>query len=212
MANKKSELVLITYQMLKTHSPSEIKIRNVAAEAHCTSTAIYRHFTDFDQLILFACIRFLEDYVVDLQDTIHQNSDALDMLIEMWKAFAKYAFRNVEVFDMLFWGKFREQLGDTIFDYYQLFPDKWQNMDALFASVFFNNDLSERNGIIMHRAAISGYFSYDEERMLSDMECVMFHGLLLQYRGCYRIPGKADEGAARFMEMLHSLISKYRLR
>lgn len=210
--SKKNELILKTYEMLKAMKPDEIKIRNIAAEANCTSTVIYKHFEDLDQLILFASVRFLEDYIVDLQEVINQNSDALDMLVEMWRIFAKYAFENVDVFDLLFWGKYKERLGDTIFEYYQLFPDEWRNMDGLFTSVFFHNEIRERNGIIMHRAAATGYFSYDEAKMLSDMECDLFHGILLRYRDTYRLPGKAEEGVSYFMDMLNSLISHYRIK
>lgn len=212
MANKKKELVFVTYELLKSNAPDSIKIRDIAAQAHCTSTVIYKHFDSLDQLLLIASIHFLEDYVVELQQTIHKNSDALDMLVEMWRVFANYAFQNVEVFDMLFWGKFKDALGDMIFQYYKLFPEKWIDMDALFASVFFNNDINERNGIIMHRAVVNDYFDYHEERLLSDMQCALFHGLLLQYRESYRLPGKAAEGAAQFMEMLNSLIAKYRMK
>ncbi|MDO5409051.1 MAG: TetR/AcrR family transcriptional regulator [Lachnospiraceae bacterium] len=210
--NKKNELILTTYELLKQMSPDDIKIRTIAAEANCTSTVIYKHFDDLDHLILFASVRFLEDYIVTLQEVINQNSDALDMLIEMWRAFARHAFENAEVFELLFWGKYKERLGDTIFEYYQLFPDEWRNMDGLFTSVFFNNEIQERNSMIMHRAAATGYFSYDEARMLSDMECDMFHGLLMRYRDKYRLPGKAEEGAALFMDMLNSLIGHYRIK
>lgn len=210
--NKKNELILTTYELLKTTSPENIKIRTIAAEANCTSTVIYKHFEDLDHLILFASVRFLENYIVDLQDVVNQNSDALDMLVEMWRVFAKYAFENVEVFDLLFWGKYKERLGDTIFEYYQLFPDEWKNMDGLFTSVFFNNDIQERNGMIVHRAAATGYFAYNESRMISDMQCDMFHGMLLRYRDKYRLPGKAEEGAATFMDMLNSLIAHYRIK
>ena len=54
---------------------------------------------------------------------MNESSDPLDMLISMWDSFAQNAFANVEVFELLFWGKYKERLGDVIFEYYQLFPD-----------------------------------------------------------------------------------------
>lgn len=210
--SKKNELIIKTYELLKTTSPDDLTIRSIATACNCTSTVIYKHFDDLDHLIRFASVRFLENYIIEIQKISNENLNALDMLVTMWKVFAKYAFENIEVFEELFWGKYKENLGDTIFEYYQVFPDEWKDLDGLFTSVFFNNDLKERNHIMVHRAAVTGYFSLNESRMLSDMECSLFHGLLLEYRDKYRIPGKASEGATYFMEILLSMHEHYRIK
>lgn len=211
-SNKKNELILQTYEMLKTTSPEDIKIRSIAAACNCTSTVIYKHFDDLDHLLRFSSVRFLENYIIDIQKDINEASDSLEMLISMWRTFSHYAFENLEVFELLFWGRFKERLGDTIYEYYQLFPDEWKNMDGLFTSVFFNNDLKERNYMILHRATVNGYFAHANDRLLNDIMCDLFHGLLLEYKEKFRTPGEAEKGAARYMEMLMSLIDHYRLK
>lgn len=211
-SNKKIELVQKTYDLLSKHSPEDVKIRTIAAAANCTSTVIYKHFDDLDHLVLFASVKFLEDYIIEVQNIVNTNSDPYTSLVAMWEVFAKYAFQNVEVFDLLFWGKYKERMGDTIFEYYQMFPDEIRSLDGLFTSVFFNNDINNRNDIMMHRAAATGYFSYNDAKILSQMECCMFRGLLLEYKDIYRQPGKAEEGQNRFKQMLHTLLDQYRLK
>ena len=210
--NKKTELVLKTYELLKTAGPYDIKIRTIADACNCTTTVIYRHFDDLDHLIRFASVRFLENYIVEIQSITNEKTDALEMVETLWEVFAKYAFKNIEVFDELFWGKYKEKLGDTIFEYYQMFPDEWKNLDGLFTTIFFNNDILERTYTMVRRAAMIGYFSLDDSQMLSDMECSLFHGLMLEYRDKYRLPGKAEEGAAYYMEMLYSLHEHYQIK
>ena len=210
--SKKNELVLKTYELLKTTGPYNIKIRTIATACNCTSTVIYRHFDDLDHLIRFASVRFLENYIVEIQRITNEKTDALEMLETLWEVFAKYAFENIEVFNELFWGRYKENLGDTIFEYYQMFPDEWKNLDGLFTSVFFNNDILERNHIMVHRAAMTGHFSLDDSRMLSAMECSLFHGLMLEYQTKYRLPGIAEEGVAYFMKMLRSLHDHYKIK
>lgn len=210
--NKKRELIQKTYEILKDIGPEDTKIRTIASRANCTSTVIYRHFNDLDHLLLFASIKFLEDYIVDIQKILNTNINVLDIGILMWKSFAKYAFQNIHVFETLFWGKYKENLGDTIFECYQLFPEEWKSLDGLTASVFFNDDLKVRNRIMLRRAAVTGYFSFDDAMLLSDLECYLFHGLLMEYKDKYREPTMAQEGAKRFMDMLDSLISKYRIK
>lgn len=210
--SKKNELILKTYELLKTTSPEDLKIRAIADACDCTSTVIYRHFDDLDHLILFASVKFLEEYIIDIQKIINEKSDPLEMLTAMWQVFAKHAFQTVDVFELLFWGRYKERLGDIIFEYYQIFPDEMKKLDGLFTSVFFNSDIKERTYVIMHRAAVMGYFVYEDIKMLSDMQVHMFYGLLKEYQTVYRQPGKAEEGAIYYMRMLDALILKFRVK
>ena len=59
---------------------------------------------------------------------------------------------------------------------------------------------------------MTGHFSLDDSRMLSDMECSLFHGLMLEYQTKYRLPGIAAEGVAYFMKMLRSLHDHYKIK
>lgn len=211
-ASKKIALIEKTYELLRELPPSEIKIRTVAEACGCSPAAVYKHFSDLDDLIRFASVRFLEEYITKIQDTLTESGDALEILLTTWREFAAIAFRNVDVYLELFWGRFKNQLGDTIFEYYEIFPDKWKNLGGLFTSTFFNNEIQERNYIIVRRAAVMGYFHYDEARLISDLQCYLMHGMLMDYRRSYRQPEKAEEGFSRFMELLESTCQHYRIR
>lgn len=211
-SSKKTELISATYELLKKMSPEEITIRTIAADCNCSSTVVYKHFENLDHLVLLASVRFLENYVIELESVVSQKSNALDTLVNMWQIFANYAFANIDVFELLFWGKAKERLGDAIFEYYEIFPDKWEGLDGLFTSIFFNNDLMERNYIMVRRAAATGFFSYADSREISDMQCYLFHGMMMEYRSKYRTPGMSKEAAERFMKMLHSLIQHYQIK
>ena len=101
-SNKKNELILQTYEMLKTTSPEDIKIRSIAAACNCTSTVIYKHFDDLDHLLRFSSVRFLENYIIDIQKDINEASDSLEMLVSMWRTFSYYAFENLFAADIHF--------------------------------------------------------------------------------------------------------------
>lgn len=211
-ASKKTELIQKTYELLKTTSPDDLKIRDIAKACDCTPTTVYKHFENLDELIRFGCVAFLEEYLEAITKIANDSMDPLEMMILTWDEFSKCAFKNVDVYLHLFWGKYDGQLGDIIFDYYHLFPGRWQNLGGVFTSMFFNSDIMERNHIIVRRAAAVGYFDYTEIRMISDMQCYLMHGLLMDYRYTYRQPGKAEEGQKRFMEMLRSQIRHYRIK
>lgn len=208
--SRKKELILTTYELLKTTNPENIKIRTIASESHCTTPVIYKHFENLDELIQFAGVRYLENYIIDFLDVLQNTEDPLEMLVSSWKIFAHYAFQAVDIFEMMFWGKYKEGLGNCLYEYYQLFPEKLQGMDGLFTSVFFNNDIKERNYFVVRRASSAGYFSTRTDRMFSDMQVYFFHGLLLDYRDTYRQKGVSEQAEKCFDEMFSSLIDKYR--
>jgi AcrR family transcriptional regulator len=209
--NKKKDLILAAYQLIEEKGIDKITIRDIAARASCTSAVIYRHFENLDDLLMYASVRFLEAYVQEFQSIMKTNADALDMERLTWKTFSKYAFRNVEVFDRLFWGKYKDQLGDAIYEYYQIFPDNWKNLDGLYTTVFFNNDLKERNRTVLHWAVRGGYFHYDDADFLVDIQCDLFYGIMMGIRKTYRNPGIAEQAEQLFMKDLIKLEDQFRI-
>lgn len=211
-ASKKTELIRKTYELLQETSPNRLKIRDIAKACGCTPAAVYKHFEDLDSLIRFGCVRFLEDYIQKTMKTVSEHTDPLQMLIIMWDEFSKSAFQNADIYLELFWGRYRSKLGDTIFDYYSLFPAQWQSMGGLFTATFFNSEIKERNYTVVRQAAAVGYFQQEEIRLISDMQCYLMHGFLMDYQSCYRETGKAEEGQRLFMEALRSQIQHYRIK
>lgn len=210
--NLKKELIQKTYQILVAEGFDNIKIRRIAADIGCTSTVVYKHFDNLDHLISFASIRILQDYIQDFIAIRTEDINALDMNLKLWECFAGYAFRNAYVFELLFWGRYKEQLGDMIYEYYLLFKDEMTGFDGLSASVLFNNDLKDREYIMLRRSAATGYLSFDDIEMLSDLVSCMFHGMLLEYIGKCKDQEVTSQGVQRFIKMLSALMGKYRLK
>lgn len=210
--NKKYELVRVTYEILQTTAPEKITIRDIAEAADCTSAVIYRHFDNLEHLLLVSSIKFLEDYIVELQDVSNQTLDPIETELTMWHVFAKYAFKNVDAFLLMFWGSNKEKLGDMIYEYYQMFPDNWKHLNGLYTVVFFSNDLKERNRVILSRAAAAGYLKSEDVPLLSNLQCDFMYGMLMGLKASYREPGVAEEATEQFIQTLTSIQNHYRLR
>lgn len=208
----KKKLIQTTYNILKSEGIENTKIRRIANEIGCTSAVIYKHFDDLDHLLTFASIKFLQDYYQDFVEIANENANILDMNIKLWECFCGYAFENVHVFELIFWGKYKEQLGDIFFEYFQLFKEEMNDFDGLTASIFFNNDLKEREYIMLRRAAATGILSYKDSLVLSDLISCLFHGMLLEYKEKYREPDMVQEATQRFISILISIIEKYRIK
>ena len=68
--------------------------------------------------------------------------------------------------------------------------------------VFFSSSLKERNMLTLNRCLADCKLSVTTVEMVGEIEICSFHGLLMDYRDCYREHGKAEEGHLRFMDML----------
>ena len=208
-ASKKADLIRATYTLLADCSPKDLSIRTIASAAGCTTGAVYRHFDSIDHLLLVACVKFLEDHMVNLNNLIQLDDNPLQQHTEMWRSFGRQAFAHVDAFELMFWEVSSDELSDAIFTYYQEFPESWRKLSGFQAMVFFNSSIEERNLLTLSRCVAEYRFDASTVKMISDMEVCCFHGLMMEYRDCYREPGKAEEGLARFMAMFdyfHGLV------
>ena len=208
--SKKYVLLNTTFELLKEMPPNELTARKIAAKSDCTPTVIYKHFNSLDHLIMVASVRFLEQYIEEVQSILTSSDDEFAGLRTMWLCFASKAFCNPEIFLMMFWGIDSDQLSDAIFEYYELFPQALHGLDGLFTSVFFNNDLHERDFIVVRRAAVAGAFNVKDARMISDMECAMFRGYISEFCSLPSEQRDAQAATDYFMTMLDVLYSKFR--
>ena len=209
--NKKADLIKATYELLADSSPQELSIRTIAAAAGCTTGTVYRHFDSVDQLLLVACVKFLEDHMVNLNTLLKQDDDPLYQHTEMWRSFGRQAFANIDAFELMFWNASADELNDAIFTYYQEFPESWRKLSGFQAMVFLNSNLEERNLLTLNRCMADYKLETSMINMIGNIELCCFHGLLMEYRDCYRELGKAEEGLAEFMAMLdyiHDLIRR----
>ena len=204
--SKKADLIRTTIQLLADNRPQDLSIRAIAAAAGCTTGAVYRHFQNADQLILVACVKFLEDYMSDLNGLLLMDDDPLNQHIEMWRSFGRQAFANIDVFELMFWKVAEDELNDAIFTYYQEFPENWRKLSGFHVMVFFGSSLKERNLLTLNRCVANRKLNASAVEMISDLEICSFHGLMMEYQEVYREPGKAEEGFARYMEMLDYML------
>ena len=209
--SKKAELIKATYQLLADNRPQDLSVRAIAAAAGCTTGAVYRHFDSADHLILVASVKYLEDYMADLNDLLLKDNDPLYQHIEMWRSFGRQAFAHVDVFEMMFWQVSEDALNDAIFAYYQEFPESWRRLSGFQVMVFFSSSLKERNLLTLNRCMAEYKLTQSTIEMINDIEICSFHGLMMEYRDCYHQPGKPEEGLMRYMEMLDYMIGVVRV-
>lgn len=210
--NKKQQFLNATYEILNKEGVLGVSIRRLAKEVGCTSTVIYRYFDNVEHLITMASVRYLEGYIADFKRYTKEIRDPLELNLMLWERFVSYALENVDVFEMLFFGTYKESLVDIIYEYYELFSEKFENMDGLIVSVVFNGNLRERDYIMYRRAASMGYMELDAAEKLSYMDVYMFHGLLMEYKFQKLGKEEIETNAKKFTDIIRTVVEKFRIR
>ena len=209
---KKQQFINCAYEILQTEGIDHLSIRRLAKEMGCTSTTLYTYFDNVEHLITMASIRYLKGYMADFKRINSEKHDPLELNILLWERFVTYALENVDIFEMLFFGKYSDELVDIVYEYYEMFPDEFEELDGLIVSVMFNGDLRERDYIMFRRAASMGYLDQQSAAMLAQMDEFLFHGLLMKYKNLELSAEEIESKTAEFINIIRKVIEKFRLK
>ncbi|MGN0204222.1 MAG: TetR family transcriptional regulator [Coprococcus sp.] len=207
---RKRKYVEATAEIIAREGTGGINIRRVAEAAGCTSAVLYKHFENKDHLVILGSIRFLEPYIIQFMEISKRkdlNSIQMDLLF--WKAYIYEAFRNKAIYEMLFFGKYKNMLEEYIFEYYQMFPDFLGQVDGYMVSVIFNSNLVERDLIRLRRAANEGLITMEDATTLSRLCTPVFHGMLIQYPDTGLSENDLVYAAEDCYQLIHSLFVSF---
>lgn len=204
---KKRQFIEATYQVILKEGVKGIKIRTLANMIGCTSAVLYKYFDNLDHLITLASIRFLKDYMKIFQEMNEvKNKNPIKFSENMWKIFIDESFKHPDIYNILFFGEYSSQLGDTIYEYFQLFSEEMFEMDGYTVSILFNGNLEDRELILLRTAANKKMISLDDAKILSTLETMIYQGYLLR---CINGKMEADEAAEKCHYMIESVMYKY---
>lgn len=207
---RRKEYIQTTYQIIKEEGIEGIKIRKLAQKIGCTSSSLYKYFEDVDHLVNLASIKFLDHY---MRYFIEVREDTKKSLLErhlcIWDCFVRDAFHAQPIFENLFFGKYNDQLSDTIYEYYRLFPEELRGLDGFSVSILFSGNLMERDYVWLRRMANQGFLTMEAAKYLSRVNILLFHGMLMELGEQYKDPEKASQAADDFSKIFRELYSHY---
>ncbi len=175
----KRQLVDLVYNMLREKNASAITARDVAAAQGCSAAAIYRHFESLEELISVASVRFLHPYMEAYSTLMDSELPYLEMYVEGWELFNRCAFERPDLYYRLFWGEENRNLGDAVQDYYQLFPfEASLDSAAYFYTLMFNDDMIDRDYLMLHRAYNMGLITDADAHYFSYSNVLIARGLI----------------------------------
>ncbi len=181
----KKRIILYTYNKLREQEASTFTARGIAKDCGCSAAALYRHFDSLDYLLVVASIRFLDDYLTEYARILDSGDDILKIYLDGWKLFNSYAFDRPDIYYPLFWGEKNSVFSSAFQDYFELFPfDGSSEYTALYYTLLFNNDMQERDTVMLRRVENAGYLHGREVEFYSWSNTLIVRGLIQEAIGC----------------------------
>lgn len=167
-----------TKEVIEEKGIEKVTIRNVAKRAGYNSATIYNYFDNYKQLIFFASLDFLSNYIKAMPDYIAEGEDEVEKFILMWECFCKYSFETPQIYYAIF----TEELGDhpeTLMEkYFQIFPEKLGDPPERLIPMLLDPDLSRRASIASKPLIKKGYLTKEKAEEVDNMITYIYHGML----------------------------------
>ncbi|MGL6201919.1 MAG: TetR/AcrR family transcriptional regulator [Lachnospiraceae bacterium] len=177
----KRKFVTLAYEKLLEKNVSEVTVRELASEKGYSAPAIYKHFESLEYLIVIASVKFLDEYMCEYGKLLDSDQDLRKIYIDGWRLFNKYTFARPDIYYRLFWGQYNMNYTDAVQEYYELFPFSGsKKYPAYYYLTQYNNDIYQRDFLVLRRIANQGLMSEDDAEFLSRSNPLIVKGMLLE--------------------------------
>lgn len=208
----KKNYVQYAYSILAAEGIDALSIRRLAKEMECNTANLYRYFQGLDELLAYASLRYLADYLSEVVVYSEKMDDFLQLHIKVWDCFSRHSFINPEIFNNLFFGESSRHLDGIIKEYYGLFPEDLKKIDDTLREIFTSGNFDYRSYLMIVRCVNDGWFSPSDAPFLNTLSIHLYKGFLKDV-----LDNKGDREHARnaqlqFMDCLTKAIRKYQLK
>ncbi|HKL12666.1 MAG TPA: TetR/AcrR family transcriptional regulator [Halanaerobiales bacterium] len=195
-----------TKEVIEEKGIENVTIRNVAKRAGYNSATIYNYFDNYKQLIFFASLDFLSNYIKAMPDYITEGEDEVERFILMWECFCKYSFETPQIYYAIF----TEELGDhpesLMEKYFQIFPEKLGDPPERLIPMLLDPDLSRRASIASKPLIENDYLSKEKAEEVDNMITYIYHGMLTLIIN-NRIDYSVDEAVQRISSHIRTIVN-----
>lgn len=174
----RKEYILKANEIIQRDGIDGISIRKLAKDMGCSSANLYRYFSGLEELIYYAAIGELKDYIISLQRGEKIWENIWDRYVGVWYCYCMEAFRKPKIYNLIFFNKYEITLSAAIGEYYQMFPKEINESSTSFQSMLKNPDFLSRDFEMCKLCIERDAISYEEAVNLNRIVCMMYKGYL----------------------------------
>lgn len=172
----RKDYVALASRIIKEEGIAAVSIRRIANELGCSSASMYRYFQNLDELLFYAQLDALNEYILDLSIREKEWEDVWDIHFGIWRSYAREAFKNPEAFEAIFYRNLNRNLGQALKEYYEMFPDAIVRVSPLIKEMLEIPGYYDRDFMICRYLVDEGKITEENARKLNHILCTLFLG------------------------------------
>lgn len=172
----RKDYVELASRIIKEEGVGAVSIRRMATELGCSSASMYRYFDNLDELLFYAQLDALNEYILDLSIREKEWKDIWDVHFGIWRSYATEAFRKPEAFESVFYRNINRDLGEALKEYYEMFPDAIIRVSPLIKEMLEIPGYYDRDYYICRRLVKEGKITEENAGKLNHILCTLFLG------------------------------------
>lgn len=131
-------------QLIDAEGLEAVSIRKIAEKAGFHNSTIYLYFKDVDELILFASLKYFNEYNKALSELSTRHLSEREQFLSIWDFFAQTVFKKPKVFYNFFFGRHSHDLTDILQQYYTIFPAEREKHSKEIEEMYYGKDIHAR--------------------------------------------------------------------
>ena len=196
----KRDYIRKTQEIIRREGRDAVSIRRIAQEMHCSTANLYRYFNNQQELLYYAELTRHSDYIRRLNEAEKNWKTIWDFYVGIWDCYCREAFRNPEVYDMLFLQAQSDTLKNSIAEYDMLFPESIRETNGIFLSMLTQKDFMARDYEACRKCVEAGALDEAGAERLNRMVCHQYEGYLKSMLDKPLTEEEADWKAAQFID------------
>ena len=172
----KRDYIKKTQEIILAEGREAASIRRIAKEMGCSSASLYRYFDNQAELIYYADLNQLSGYIKRLNEAEKNWTNNWEYYVGIWDCYCREAFRNPEVYDLLFLKSENTKLNATITEYYEMFPEAVGETNEFFMAMLRQKDFKARDFEICKKCMAEGALTPENAPRLNRLACLLYEG------------------------------------
>ena len=172
----RKDYVVMASRIIKSEGVGAISIRRIATELGCSSASMYRYFKNLEELLFYAQLDALNEYILELSNREKEWKGIWDMYFGIWRAYATEAFKKPEAFECIFYRNINKDLGEALREYYEMFPEAIVRVSPLIKEMLEIPGYYDRDYLICRRLVEEKEIAEENARKLNHVLCTLFLG------------------------------------
>ena len=172
----KRDYIKKTQEIILAEGREAASIRRIAKEMGCSSASLYRYFDNQAELIYYAELNQLSGYIKRLNAAQKSWTNIWEYYVGIWDCYCREAFRNPDVYDLLFLKSENTKLNASITEYYEMFPEAVGETNQFFMAMLRQKNFIARDYEICKKCIAEGALDEESAKRLNRMACLLYEG------------------------------------